>query len=155
MDNSDDPAFESMLRATLLRAPSSHLDARVESLFATGETDQRRRLWLMPLAIAAGLAIVLAPAIWFTHRTGPPPVAQRIIPASHPIELSSTKPVRIELDTSQVFDDGLVTDSENTPYQQTRCRTVRHIWFVDPQSHSRLLVRVPTEQIFIQKVEAF
>ena len=148
-----DPALENLLRTARILAPSARLDARLESVFA-GESPQRSRMRLLPLAIAAGLVIAGAPVVWVLRTASVPPGIVRLTAASHPAA-SSPDEMRVEQDFSRVIDDGVVAVSDNTPYQQVRRQTVRDIWYIDPRTQSRLLVRVPIEQVLVEKVEAF
>jgi hypothetical protein len=149
-----DPILESALRTARVRVPSGRLDDRMRAVFADAESSRRQRMWLGPLAIAAGLAIVAAPAFWVWRSSGHVPGVVRITAASQPAETAAA-PLRLQRDVSQVFDDGVVAVSDNTPYRQIRRRTISDIWFIDPQTHARLLVRVPSEEISVQKAEAF
>jgi hypothetical protein len=153
--NPHDQALENLLQAAPLRAPSPRFDARMDSVFTVAESSRRNRWRLVPLAIAAGVIVAAAPTLWlFRTAANPQLKIARLTPASHPIE-SANSQLRIERDVSRVFDDGIVAVSDNSPYRQIRRQTVRDIWYVDPRTHARLLVRVPSEQVLVQKVEAF
>jgi hypothetical protein len=81
------------------------------------------------------------------------------LPKAHPpVALVPTKtpePIRIERDTSTLYDDGVIAGSDDSAYQKFRRRTVREIWYIDPVTHARVQMTVPSEQIVIEKVDAF
>jgi hypothetical protein len=142
-----DASLESLLAGVPLREPSLNLDARVNATFAKMRSQQPRRLRLHHMAIAAGILLAVGIGVRLSLPRKSLPVASTATPISHPAQ--------IERDTSTLFDDGVVASTGEAAYQQFRRRTVREIWFVDPKNHSSLQVVIPTDQVLIQKVDAF
>jgi hypothetical protein len=142
--DNQDSSLESLLRGLPLREPTLGLDARVGAAFK--QFNHRRRVRLYPFAIAACLLI----AIGFGFKmmkTKSPPINTEVATVTHPIQ--------IERETSTVIDDGIIASTDDAAYQQYRRRTVREIWTVDPKTHAQSRVVIPTEQVFIQKVDAY
>jgi hypothetical protein len=157
-----DQAVESLLRSAQVRKPSLQLDARVNAVFAEHRHSVSRRPAMTSpafygsrrLAIAAGLVI----AIWIGARLAWPPKIKPL--AIRPTTESSVlhpvlHPIEFEQDTSTVYDDGIIDTAGGSAFRQYRRRTVRQIWYEDPQTHARLQMIVPTEQVVIEKVESF
>ena len=145
--NFDDPdrSLESQLRGIPLREPDASLDDRLNTVFAQHRFHQPRWTTFARLAIAACLLIGVGFALIASlHRPAPP------------IAASVPKPgqIRMERDTSTLYDEGVIVRNDDT-YQQYRRRTVREIFFIDPATHAHLQVTIPTEQVLIQKLEAF
>lgn len=148
MDTNDqDSSLESLLRGLPLREPTLGLDARNNSEFARLRSQKLRRLRLHRIAIAAGILIAIGLGIRLSLTKKAPPIASIAAPVANPIQ--------IERDTSTVYDDGVVATTDDSAYQQFRRRTVREIWYVDPNTHAQLQVVIPTEQVLIQKVDAY
>jgi hypothetical protein len=142
-----DTSLESLLRGLPLREPTLDLDARVNAVFAKIRSPQPRRLRLYRLAIAAAALLAIGIGVRLSLPRKPLPVTD--------VVASQTHPIQIERDTSTVYDDGVVATTGDAAYQQFRRRTVHEIWLVDPKAHSQLQMVIPTEQVVIQKVEAF
>ena len=142
-----DASLESFLRSIPLRQPSLRLDARVNDVFANLRSQQTRRLRLYPIAIAAAILIAIGIGVRLSLPKKAAPVASVVASTAHPI--------RIERDTSTLYDDGVIATTGDAAYQQFRRRTVREIWYVDPATHAKLQVVIPAEQVLIQKVEAY
>jgi hypothetical protein len=142
-----DPSLESLLRGLPLREPTLGLDARVNAEFATLRQRQTSRLRLHRFAIAAGILIAVGIGVRLAQPKKPEPAVSLGAPPAQPIQ--------IERDTSTVYDDGVVAATDDAAYQQYRQRTVREIWYVDPNTHAQLQVVIPTEQVLIQKVDAY
>jgi hypothetical protein len=142
-------SLESQLRGIPLREPTLSLDARVNDLFAKSRARQSRRLTIHRFAIAAGVLIAIGIGLQLSlpkHQS--PQIAKVVVPhVDHAVQ--------IERDTSTVYDDGIVATTGEAAYQQIRRRTVREIWYVDPATHAQLQMTIPTEQILIQKVDAY
>jgi hypothetical protein len=141
-----DSSLESTLRSLPLREPSLRLDARIDATLKEFRARRSRRLRLYPFAIAASLLIAIGIGFKMT-RPKTPPITAEVATAATPIQ--------IERDTSTVYDDGVIASTDDAAYQQYRRRTVREIWYVDPKTHAQSRVVIPTEQVFIQKVDAY
>jgi hypothetical protein len=152
----DDSSLESLLRATPLREPSERMDVRVEAVFANHRAHAARRSLRLSLdrisrhrpAIAAGILIAIGIGFRLSLPKPKPPVA--IVP-----ETVASHPFQIEQDTSTLYNDGMIAGTDDGAYLQIRRRTVREIWYEDPSTHAKLQVTIPTEQVVIQKVEAY
>jgi hypothetical protein len=145
--NPDDQnaSLESLLRSTPLREPGFGLDARVNDVF---RSKQSHRLTIHRFAIAAGVLAAIGIGIRLSlPKHQPQQIANVVAPTEHPVQ--------IERDTFTVYDDGIVATTDNAAYQQIRRRTVREIWYVDSATHAQLQMTIPTEQILIQKVDAY
>jgi hypothetical protein len=148
MDPDDqDASLESLLRGLPLREPTLGMDARVSSELAKLRSQQPRRLRLHRIAIAAGVSIAVGIGIRLSLPKKVTPIAS--------ISVTVANPIQIERDTSTMVDDGVIAATDDAAYQQFRRRTVREIWYVDPKSHAQLRVVIPTDQVLIQKVDAF
>jgi hypothetical protein len=142
-----DASLESLLRSLPLREPGEQLDARVAAALAQARFRHARRFRFYPMALAAGLLIALGIGIHLaTFKKSPPPVVASI---------PQPGPIQIERDTSTLYDEGIIADSDDAAYQKFRRRTVREIWYINPATHARALMTIPTEQIVIQKVDSF
>ena len=146
--NFEDPdaSLESLLRSVPLREPDSDLDARVNATLASYRLRQPRRFQFYRMAIAAGILIALGIGVRLS------------LPKAHPVAVvtpAKPNPIRLERDTSTVYDDGMIAGTGDTAYQKLRRRTVREIWYIDPATHAEVLMTIPSEQVIIQKVEAF
>ena len=139
-----DSSLESMLRSLPLREPTLGLDARVDATFK--QFNSRRRVRAYPFAIAACLLIAIGVGFKIL-KSKSPAISTEVATVSNPIQ--------IERETSTVIDDGVISGTDEAAYQQFRKRTVREIWYVDPKTHAQSRVVIPTEQVFIQKVDAY
>jgi hypothetical protein len=146
-----DPPMESLLRGTPLREPSDALDARLDLAFAQHRSRQPRRIWLRPLALAAGVLIAAGIGLLVSRPKLPKTDVQPPSVALKP----SPDPIRLERDISTLYDDGIVASTDDAAYEQFRRRTVREIWYVDPTTNARTKMTVPTEELLIEKVDAF
>ncbi len=147
MKTDEDSQLESLLLSLPLRQPGAGFDARMDAALSVASDSQARRLWIFhPLSIAAGLLLAAGIGIRLSLPR-PVPVAQIAAPAAHPI--------RVERDSSTVYDDGIIADTGDAAYQQFRRRTVWEIWVVDPATHATVEATIPTEQIVIEKVDAY
>jgi len=142
-----DRSLESLLRSPPLHEPSADLDARVNATLAGSALRQARRVRLHRMAMAAGFLIAAAIGIRLSLPKSHPPVAM--------VPMKSPEPIRIERDTSTLYDDGMIAGSDDSTYQKFRRRTVREIWYIDPVTHARVQMTIPSEQIVIEKVDAF
>jgi hypothetical protein len=142
--NPQDPItdLESLLRRPLLRKPTSQLDAQLQTCFTANRRNYR------PFALAAAILLCVGIAIWsdIHHQTAPMKTAMQPPPQQI---------IQVEKVSSQIFDDGIVAVADNVPYQQLRRRTVRNVVLIDPQTHSRLQLIVPTDQVIITKAETY
>jgi hypothetical protein len=81
------------------------------------------------------------------------------LPKSHPpladVLTKTPEPIRIERDTSTLYDEGVIAGSDDAAYQTFRRRNLREIWYIDPVTHAKVEMTIPSEQIFIEKVDAF
>jgi hypothetical protein len=143
----NDRSLESLLRSPPLREPGTDLDARVHATLASFALQRTRRIRLHRMALAAGLLIAAGVGIRLSLPKVHPPVAQ--VPTKQP------EPIRIERDTSTVYDDGVIAGADDSAYEKFRRRTVREIWYIDPATHAQVRMTIPTEQIVIQKLDAF
>lgn len=148
-----------MLRAAKLREPGERMDARVDAVFANYRAYAPRsnrlsiqRIGFHRLAIAAGILIAIGIGIRLSLPKPSPTVAVK--PADVK-SVADSHPIQFETDTSTVYDDGVVATTEDGAYEQIRRRTVREIYYEDPATHAKLQVTIPTEQVVIQKVEAY
>jgi len=147
--NPDDQnsSLESLLRSLPLREPSLGLDGRVNDEFARLRTRQTRRLGLHHIAIAAGVLMAIGIGVRLSLPKKAPSIARIAAPIANPIQ--------IERDTATMYDDGVVATTDDAAYRQFRRRTVREIWYVDPNTHASLQVVIPSEQVLVQKVDAY
>lgn len=155
-DDHENSSLESILRGMPLRGPSEHLDARVDAVFASYRF---RPAWrggapFLRLALAAGLLIAVGISIRMGIPDRHPPVAVTV-PNPPTAASAQLHPIRIERDSTALFDDGVIAGADNSAYQQYRRRTVRDIWYIDPATHAKVVVTIPTEQVMIQKMETF
>jgi hypothetical protein len=156
-DDNDNSSLESLLRSTPLREPSEHLDARVDAVFATYRfrSAERGRAPFLRLAVAAALLIAVGIGIRMSIPNGNRPVAVTQANAAPTTVSAQLHPIRIERDTTTIYDDGVIAGADDSAYQQYRRRTVREIWYIDPSTHAKVVVTIPTEQVMIQKMETF
>jgi hypothetical protein len=143
----NDRSLESLLRSPPLREPSPDLDARVNATLASFALRQTRPIRFYRMALAAGLLIAIGVGVRLSLPKPLPPVA--MLPTKTP------EPIRIERDTSTLYDDGVIAGSDDAAYQKFRRRTVREIWYIDPVTHARVQMTIPSEQIVIEKMDAF
>jgi hypothetical protein len=145
--SSDDQDFslESMLRGMPLREPTLGLDARVDAAFKQSRAHRHIRLY--PFVIAACALIAIG--------VGFKMMRPKAAPVSTAVTIAAENPIQIERDTTDVYDDGVISSTDDGAYEQYRKRTIREIWYVDPKTHAQSRVVIPVEQVFIQKVDAY
>jgi hypothetical protein len=139
-------SLESLLRSAPLRGPSDALDTRVNATFAQYRFKQPRRFQIYKMALAAGLLIALGIGVHIATKKAPPVAV---------VDPPKVNPIQMERDTSTVIDEGIIASTGDAAYQQFRRRTVREIWYINPGTHAEMLVTIPSDEIFIQKVEAY
>jgi hypothetical protein len=135
-----DHDLESLLRGLPLRPPPAGLDDRIAASV--------RRRPRHPARWAAAAAVLLA-AVGVLHRGGNRPS----VPAA--IVRPVVSPVLVERETSQTFDDGVVSVTGQTPYRRLRERTLREVWWTDPTTGARLWARLPSERVAAVPAETF
>ena len=135
-----DDDLEALLRGLPLRPPPAGLDDRIAASV--------RRRPRHPARWVAAAAVLLA-AVGVLHRTGHGPTT----PSASVRPVSS--PVLVERETSQTFDDGVVSVTGQAPYRRLRERTLREVWWTDPATGARLWARLPSERVAAVPAETF
>jgi hypothetical protein len=98
------------------------------------------------MALAASVLIAIGIGVHIATKKAPPVAV---------IDPPKANPIQMERDTSTLIDDGIIASTGDAAYQQYRRRTIREIWYINPSTHAEMLVTIPSDEIFIQKVEAY
>lgn len=146
-----DDELEQLLGDVPLRRPTLAMDRRVGEALAPKPAKWGR------LAIAAVLLLAVGAAISTRQLRLRPPAAVPAIAGTSPpaTAVALASPVRVDRAVSTEVSDGVVTVTDNVPYERVRRTTVRETWYVDPRTGARVRVEVPTEEVVLRPAEVY